>query len=266
MTYRRASYVALPIFLAWVFGIGAWYELSEPLCTIGIAIDGITTKGKETWCFEFWLSRYQTLVAAGVALAASAVGVIYLRRQISLTDQQERERIARRHAAERANLTLSLSDICGYAEASAVVLKEMLDDWAARGSPAWLRTERHPSVPAAAITQLQRLIETVSPKNANSIADLIGEIQVHKARIGSLLARDHTNRINIEEYIVDAAEIYARASNFFDYARRHHELMPSKPSSENMNSALNIIGIRFINHDEIIGRIERRYPEKPEVD
>lgn len=217
-------------------------------------------------CLEFWLNRYQALAAAGVALGASIVTVIYLRKQIALADQQERDRIARRHAAERANLTLSLSDICGYAETSARVLKEMLDDWASRRSRAWLRTDRHPPVPAAALAQLQRFIESVSsPDHANSTADLIGEIQVHKARIAGLLERDRGNRLNLEEYIIDATEIYVRSSNLFDYARRRAKIMPSKPSSNDMKSALNIIGINFDNHDEITARIERRYPQGAEI-
>ena len=55
--------------------------------------------------------EWQTLVSGLLAVAAAGFTVRYLKKQISLSDKQERDRLRRQHEATRATLPLTLSGL-----------------------------------------------------------------------------------------------------------------------------------------------------------
>ncbi len=92
-------------------------------------------------------------------------------------------------------------------------------------------------------------------------------IQVQGARLRSLqrdlrpLGDSVVVRTNIEQYIVDTIEIYARGSALFRFARGDEDYLPvADPTIDSMHSAAFALGI----HDaftEIWARIDRLYGE-----
>lgn len=221
------------------------------LCNLPIAAK--ETKDGVTWCAEFWINRYQTLIAAIIALAAAGISVLFVKRQIFLAEIQEVERYLRRNAAARAVLPLSLSSICNYAERSAAVLKEMLDEFDAPRTTAWYREERHPEPPTEAIAEIRELIETIEVSRSVGLSRIMQEIQVHNARVkGALRDRRFTDN-DLREYILDAVEIYGRASLNFDYARGEVDYIRSSISNREVKSFCRILRVSMHDGDEIFG-------------
>lgn len=268
--YERLSPWILGAFLAWVLGYGAWYGLSEPMCVIGVATDAITGD-KRTWCFEFWLNRYQTGIAAILALLAAGVSVYFLRQQIAQDRLHEEERYAREHAAARAVLQLTLADVCEYAKRSVLLQSDVIRqfdkpedddrDWS------WLKTL---DVPAQPIDQLRQFIASTEAKNSAIVSDLIQKLQVHEGRTrtdieqlknpqngGFIVIRPH-----VIEHILDATEIYARAAMLFDYARRRTEAFPGPPQLRNMSNAAFNISPVLTDNREFVALLERRFPHE----
>lgn len=219
-------------------------------------------------CKEFWLNRYQTLIAAILALAAAAVSVYFLRRQIAQADVHEQERYKRQHAAARAVLQLTLTDICDYAKKSALAFHGVLEAIGNDGRVLRPIPFDPPPVPEQPIEQLRDFIASTDAHRSAIVSELIKEIQVHSARSKTdavnIRAPEQGDalvpKVQIVEYLVDAAEIYARASMLFDYARRRSEQFPSVPKQADISAAL--FNIRFGLTDEPAIRelIERRYP------
>ena len=61
--------------------------------------------------FVAWLDHWQTLISGVLAVAAAAVSIGFLSKQIRQADKQEQERQRRRHATAKATLPLALSQI-----------------------------------------------------------------------------------------------------------------------------------------------------------
>lgn len=259
MMLKRLSYALLGAFLVWVMGLGAWYELSEPVCSIGVAKDAVNATGKETWCFEFWLNRYQTALAAILALLA-ALGTAYVvRQQIKQADRHEDERYGREGAAARAVLPLSLSTICQYAEISAQILEKFLPNHGEQAAFQQLGKDL-PDFPVDAVAQLGNVIKTIPVVQGRALAAIIAEMQVFRARTEGMIRDRSTNEIAVREYILDAVEIYARCYVNFDYARTEAEAPCATVTAENMKSACAVMRLQKAELFAMIDRRPKRYP------
>jgi hypothetical protein len=97
-------------FLVCVVGFAVWSSTSPGLCTAPPLEKALADK-ELGWCFEFWLNRYQTLIAGVFALVGAFLTVQAVRGQIQQADRLEEERRERESYAARAALPLALSGI-----------------------------------------------------------------------------------------------------------------------------------------------------------
>ncbi|ESX47734.1 hypothetical protein NLY43_04290 [Mesorhizobium sp. C416B] len=215
--------------------------------------------------------NYQSLIGAGLSVAAAAVGIFYLYRQINQTEAlATRERLAKRTAA-RAVLVLTLSLINRYATQSVSIYLLLLDKLVDNTLPRSIPFPAFPELPAGVIADLKEAITYGDDIEKEAYAEIIRALQVFIARqLGNSDAnREHhiIARENIEEEIIDGAEIYARGSSLFDFARGNDTAqIEIAVSPAGISNALAIMGILPGAHYRIWSTVRRRYKIKAEKD
>lgn len=179
-----------------------------------------------------WVYDHETLTGALLALASALLGAYFLYRQSAhaerhaqrIEEREERRRIARRESA-RSLLPLALSSIVEYAMEAARVTKVLLDQCEDNHLPhGKVAPPTLPPVPSDAISVLRDLVAELQPDEIRPLSTLVADIQVQASRMRSVLAdMGNSERIitslNLEEYVLDCARIYARASSLFDFGR-----------------------------------------------
>lgn len=214
-----------------------------------------------------WLYKWQTLVAGLLALLGAIATVAIINKQISQVDKLAAAARYRELLAARCMLPVTLSRICEYATQCVEVLKPFYvadeDAELVRGA------FDAPPIPRDDLSSLQACIRHGDTELQNAIADLLSEIQVQSARLrgfssamreGGQLMHGH----EVIEFVSDSLEIYARASNLFDYARRRNEVIGPSPSGEDMRNAAGIMDVRRPAFEAVYTLIDRRYPAPPE--
>jgi Tfp pilus assembly protein PilN len=234
--------------------VGIAIDVTAPLCDAA-KIKSMAPDKIEFGCFEFWLNRYQTLLAGIAALLAASASVFYLRKQIGQAEQHRQDQLLRDRAAARTVLPLALSTICEYANRSVQSLNERY-----AGGSAEL-----PPIPMDALDQLVATVRTLEIQHVEPFAKIAQEIQVHNARVSDRRENRRINEANFQEYLLDAAEIYARASSLFEFARLETDDLPSVLFADQMKSALWSTGAEYDREGPLhqaIDRRGRRYPRR----
>lgn len=157
----------------------------------------------------------------------------------------------------------ALSELCGYAQKCVNLLLPLMprtsDEQRVTGQLAEI-----PPIPHEALFALGESIEFGEDRVAEAIADLIRKIQIQHARVVSVrqrLALDQlVMRTNITDYIVDAVEVFARASKLFPYARRETDEPPDELIGNDMRTAAHACDIWEENAD-IFARVRTRYDD-----
>jgi len=221
------------------------------------------------WCrlpraasqFSCWIYDWQTLLAGVLAVLAAVIGSVLLWRQIRLSKEQEAERRRRRFNAARATMPLLLSGICAYARDIASVLRSIHRSAGQYAFGADSLINNAPALPGELTPALERLIESTGDDElAKHIADLLSQIQIINARISEIPRLSPAAgglQLMIEDYMIQAASIYAAASSLFGFARRE---APDLASSERMEvrSALNLLEIRDSEFERVHETARRR--------
>ena len=222
--------------LAW-FAIG-WMGLSN-YCD-----PGSWKQGNSCQIVKF-VHDWQDLLGGLAAIAAAFIGGSYILKQIAYTRAQDEMRARKEHASARSMLPLALASISKYASACSSALKEL---HAASSEQA---------VPKSA---LQRLVPPQLPHD-----DLLGEIQVLDSRLTGLIEPRDSTSVHVvvvaflEDIILNALKVYARASSLYDYGRRKSEEIPTgEPNSEALYSAMNNLGFFDDRYETLRETIERR--------
>jgi hypothetical protein len=205
-----------------------------------------------------WLYDWQTLVSGFLALIAAGVTVIYLKKQISLSEKQETDRLQRQHNAARVTLPLTLSGLCQ------VIEQMLMELHTAKSDP---NTFQLPAPPTNAIIELQQIIlSTDNSSITTPIAEIIREIQTLWVRVEALSNRgnpphSHILLISIfDEWIIQAAKIYALIESLFDYSRFEKQDGPKEVAWERVEAIL----MRMYVHDEKLrAMIERNHNNSP---
>ncbi|MFC5392843.1 hypothetical protein [Bosea vestrisii] len=234
--------------------IGIAIDVTAPLCDAA-KIKSMAPDKIEFGCFEFWLNRYQTMLAGAAALVAATASVFYLRRQIAQADQHKQDQLLRDRAAARTVLPLALSTICEYASQSVRSLYARFNGQAAEMPP----------IPTIALDQLVATVRTLESRHVEPFARIVQELQVHNARVSDRRELRRLNELNLHEYLLDAAEIYARASSLFEFARFETDDLPSELFADQMRSALWSTGAEMDREGPLhamIDRRERLYPKR----
>lgn len=196
--------------------------------------------------FSQCLFEWQSLEGGGLALLAAALSIWFLRRQINQSDRHENERLQRQHNAARATLPLTLSGLIDP-------LREMLVALHAAKS----EVEQHgistsfmpPSTPSNFVSELQSVIASTNNRTViEPISQIIREIQTLWARVRVLNDERGQRRQaglsrNVDEWIVQAAQIHALVESLFDYARGERDNGPTEVSWGRVESPIFQLGI-----------------------
>lgn len=260
------GYAAIAVSLAvrrWVCSV-PW--TSECLSALGSRF--------ESFVLFLWVKDPETIISALIAVAAAAATVIYLKRQIDQADRHERKRWARRFRAARAVFPLNLSAVCDYASSLGAEWRRLrnevtLAENSAEGlNPhAFPRNANFPVLAPELVQQLALLVETTNKSNGKPIIELLGRIQVAMSRSRDFAAKLSGpdaigNQVGYANgQIVEAVEIYARASMLFDFARGEGPA-PSAgdPPRSEMSTALLSMGF-YGNEGEITLMVNRGYAD-----
>jgi hypothetical protein len=192
------------------------------------------------------------ILLTGVAALLAAGGTIFmLNRQIRQTGEIATDQRRRRARAARAILPLALSEVAEYATACINGLYALRTSFRQDGS----LDQSHaiapwtlPRLPENVLSSLKECIEFVDDTAAETMTNLIRHFQVQNSGIASTMARLRLNDgvhlvmwANIEKIVVDAAELHARASVLFPFARGDdHRIL--KISRSDIYTALFVAG------------------------
>lgn len=200
------------------------------------------------WANDFsqCLFEWQGLEGGALALAAAVFGVIYLRRQITQSDRHERERLERQHNAVRATLPLTLSGLIEAMRQMLIALDDAKRDVRADG---FASNFEPPATPVQHITELQAVIESTGDRTViEPISQVIREIQTLWSRTQVLgNEREQRRRAglerNVDEWIIQAAQVHALIESLFNYARGESQTGPTEVAWERAEFPIFQLGI-----------------------
>jgi hypothetical protein len=213
--------------------------------------DAISTIGSLRWVDT-------TLVTGAAAVAAATFSIYWVRLQISsAADDTQRqidhaaslhkEQVESKRDAARVALPLTLSLICDYATTCARASHDLLPHCKNNKLPRGLSLPEYPEIPQGAVDALRQMVEFIEPEFRPVFAKLASTMQVQRARLRGT-ARDYAggfglSRETILSNIVDALEVYARASAIFGYARFEPDEKPRDIKPGSVASAIYSVGI-----------------------
>lgn len=221
----------------------------------------------ESGVLFLWVKDWETIFAATLALAAALIGAAFIQRQI----HQVEERRERRYLAVRATMALTLSRLCAYADACVQVLlpfsrkKPNGGHFEDAAAPAFTL----PVVPADIVTDLRDMIEACSSEQAQPLVELLGALQVQMSRLSGLHAdlsgpkRKIVGDAYFYTVMLDSADLYARASDLFDFARAGDGAVEAAEAkrlpASRLRSALFLMSVRDDNAPELYEHIRAVY-------
>lgn len=215
-----------------------------------------------------------TLVTGLAAVIAAALSIRAIKDQIQASDaavqrqidhgvRAEKDRRDAKRAAARATLPIYLSIICDYAETNGRSLYSLVRQCVDLTLPKNVLLPKFPEIPFEAATAIRELVELSDDSERVFLASLLGEMQVQSSRLRGL-ARDRSLGIvmqhNLESYLADSVEIYARASALFDFGRDPKVIIPDGLSENAIDTGLHVMGIW---DDEISNRVRRQVVRSP---
>jgi hypothetical protein len=244
MDVARKVRILILLLAAWVAGmlLLVWFQASVD-CQVAA-----TEWPKQGCRLTKFLFDWQQLIGALFTLLAAGFAWMAIDRQVKQADRLEQGRTGAKRAGARAALPSALDAICDYAEECAQNLALMIPRDGQEGLPR--ETEwQGPPPPTGALLDVRTLIETLPLRDGSAFATLLANIQVQSSRLSSMRPSRLPNHVhvivrsNLEQGVVDCADIYARSEAFFPYARGESENVPhDPPTREDIESALRKMG------------------------
>lgn len=214
-----------------------------------------------------FLEDWQTLLAGIIAIGAALIGGYYVQAQSALSERHEQDRIRRQFEAERALLPLTLSKMSAYARSSARALREIYPTGEVVALKQGQSVPPFPDPPTEEVKHLASVIRASQDARVReTIAELLSRLQVQSARMLDLRDMNEWSehrsitKSELDEYLLNAADIYARCAALFDYARRESNDAPSDPTYQNNLSALNQLSLRREAYPRVHERLNRHQP------
>ena len=206
------------------------------------------------WLGTFrWLYDYQTIIALiGAWWAAQAVY-----KQIQQADRFSKKQEETRRAVASATLPFALTELSDYAHRCIDDLVVIHGKCVAGALPTTVTIDQFPSIPIAVIAQIREMLEAADEQERVALSTLLASLQIQQSRIAGL-ARDHLRAghivltLNIERYILDAGEIYARTASMYRFARGAEERIPDRVLKKQIASAISICGVLPPVYDTIV--------------
>lgn len=213
---------------------------------------------------EYWLFRYQTLIAGTFAIGAAAIGAHAVQQQMKQADTLAEGARQRKARATRTMLPSALASIMDYSEQCLTAMNGLRGQCVGHTLPS--PVPEPPGLietPDDALALMRDYVEHANDEAALAIATLISKLQVQRSRSAEVFRHAHgiparatPLSLNLETYLVDAAELYARAAVLFGHAREA-QAVPALTSGD-VRSALNLMGMNDLTDAELYGRLDRR--------
>jgi hypothetical protein len=123
-----------------------------------------------------------------------------------------------------------------------------------------------PGMPTDAVLALATMIEVAPKKIGHDLAAMLAKLQVQNSRLVGVVEDTSPDapegalvvKSNIEEFMLDAAELYARASAFFPFARFQVNGRPAPIGEAETITALNLLGLRDFEFERLHATARRR--------
>lgn len=210
---------------------------------------------------EYFLYRYQTFIAGFIAIAAAAIGAQAVYAQIRQTDEESKNSRKRKARATRAMLPLALSSVMEYAEQCLKAMNALRPQCVGQALPSPVPNVPDPvEWPEQALVLMRDYIEHADDEVAVPLTNLISKLQVQRSRFtevlrhaGGVPARATPLSLNLESYVMDAAEVYARASSLFGHARR--DVAVPQLKSADVTTAMNLMGMNDFDDASLYTRV-----------
>jgi hypothetical protein len=173
---------------------------------------------------------WQTLIAGALALFGAWITVRSIKRQIKQADDAANDKIGRDERAAKAILPLGLSELSQYASSCIKFLNQFYSQ-ASTGT----EVTNIPQLPSGVTLILQECVRSADPSVAQQIAILLGKLQIQRARLDGLIIKKRERSLlehEIDTNIIDAADLYARTSQLYNYARDLDGVRQLAPSNE----------------------------------
>jgi hypothetical protein len=176
--------------------------------------------------------QWETLVAGLGAGVAAYFTIRHLNQQIRQTQKLADDRRERRARAARATLPLALSELAEYSISCIKELYDIRPCFKTDGIVDQKQREQRlsvwalPSLSENILSSLKECIEFVDDAPAQAITLLIQRLQIQRSRLRGYISRargtDKSALVlltNIESAMYDVAEVHARTSTIFPFAR-----------------------------------------------
>ena len=198
------------------------------------------------------IGQWQTLISGVLALSAAFIGASFLWFQINQIEGHEQERRRGRRAAARAASPLSLAMLTDYLLACGRELRRLHGQ---KVGGLILRSAlvgfQRPELPSDVVKHFQDVVETSDEKIGGDFAKILAKVQVQRSRLQSMSQRfgegeSHAmTQSELEDYIVDVADIYRRCNKLFKYARGDAETLEESAEGDGgVHGALHLMGYR----------------------
>jgi hypothetical protein len=210
--------------------------------------------------------RWQTLIASCVAIVAAIIAWTNTSRTLKANSKLELQRRQQKHRALRAVLPLSLSEISLYCSRTAHVLETLWGECIDEALPKKAEIKpTFPPLPTETVRAFVDFIEYSDELETSLFRTMLARLQVSRARnreIETFFESEDRHMIilenNIEEYILDAAAIYAASAAAFDYGREKTHSLPSEITWDRVRSALRNMKIWDDDLPELYAMIARQ--------
>ncbi|WP_327205806.1 hypothetical protein [Rhizobium beringeri] len=206
------------------------------------------------WLGTFrWLYDYQTIIALiGAWWAAQAVY-----NQIRQAERFAKNQAATRRAVASATLPLALTELSDYAHRCIDDLILVHNACVSGSLPSAAVVNPFASIPVAAVAQIREMIEAADEAERVFLSTLLASLQVQHSRLAGLV-RDHVRAshivltLNIERYILDAGDIYARTASMYRFARGIENRIPGSIRKIEIANSLSVCGVVPPIYDTIL--------------
>ncbi len=217
----------------------------------------------------FWQAAmdWQGLEGGGLAIVAALITGKYIVNQTKKSQTIEDDRVARQLRALRAVLPLALSNLADWADACGDVLLKARSRAGGVGvSKAALGTM--PLLSNDILAQLQGFVEAADTKGAESVANLLANIQIFTARMrnagflpGGYAAKNQVVN-DLDSHLLGIGAIAAHVATLFDYSRRRSEETPALPGWDGVRTSLKLIGADPLTEPSLFQRLDAREARK----
>lgn len=211
----------------------------------GIVLGAAVFSNENTKIQTNFISEWKEPIGIFIAAITAFIAFSNSIRQNSLTLQLKEQDIERETYAARSTLSLTLGEICSYAEECIIELTK-----ATKGIDIDYKI---PKINPEIINSLEVNIRYSAPSIREEISNLTSKIQVQSARIKTALNEDENVDLHYAGHVWDALQIYVMASNLFDYSR-----FEKRKKGTDMASAYSIMRRHIIQQDDVCKMIDLR--------